>query len=61
LSWGVYACKVASSSRITNLFAQGAKIARESGIAQDGDLVVITGGVPVGTTGSTNLLKVEKV
>ncbi len=61
LSWGVRAFKVASGSRITDLFAQGAKIARESGLAQDGDLVVITGGVPVGTTGSTNLLKVEKV
>jgi len=26
-----------------------------------GDLVVITAGVPIGVTGSTNLLKVEQV
>lgn len=61
LSWGVRAFKVASGSRITDLFAQGAEVARQSGLAKKGDLVVITGGVPVGVSGSTNLLKVEKV
>lgn len=61
LSWGVRAFKVASVSKITALFTQGAKIAKESGLAKDGDLIVITGGVPVGLSGSTNLLKVEKV
>jgi pyruvate kinase len=61
LSWGVRAFKVAAATKIMDLFAQGAKVAKESGIAHDNDLVVITGGVPVGTTGGTNLLKVEKV
>jgi pyruvate kinase len=31
------------------------------GLAKTGDLIVITGGIPVGVVGSTNLLKVEKV
>jgi pyruvate kinase len=26
-----------------------------------GDLIVITGGIPLGIAGSTNLLKVEKI
>ncbi|NIO08770.1 MAG: hypothetical protein GTO40_12455 [Deltaproteobacteria bacterium] len=30
-------------------------------IARPGDLIVITGGIPIGVAGSTNLLKVEKV
>jgi pyruvate kinase len=30
-------------------------------LAQDGDLVVITGGIPLGVSGSSNLLKVERV
>ena len=61
LSWGVRAFQVPEPSRIADLFARGARIARETGLAQDGDLVVITGGVPIGVSGSTNLLKVERV
>lgn len=61
ISWGVHSFQAASTSRILNLFAQGARVARESGLAKDGDLVVITGGVPVGIAGGTNLLKVEKL
>jgi len=59
LSWGVHAYEVSEPSKIADLFARGAKVARETGVAHDGDLVVITGGVPIGVPGSTNLLKVE--
>jgi pyruvate kinase len=61
LSWGVVAFKVELASKIIDMFAQGARIARESGLAKSGDLVIITGGVPVGRAGSTNVLKVETV
>jgi pyruvate kinase len=61
LSWGVIAFKVKLGLKITDMFAQGASIAKDSGLAKEGDLVVITGGVPVGRRGSTNLLKVETV
>jgi pyruvate kinase len=61
LSWGVRACKVPSVSRIMNLFAQGTRMAKKLGLARDGDLVVITGGVPIGVAGTTNLVKVQKI
>ena len=61
ISWGVRAFQVPEPSRIADLFARGARIARETGLAHDGDLIVITGGVPIGVSGSTNLLKVERV
>ncbi len=61
LSWGVQSHKVTAASRVADLFVQGARVARESGLAHDGDLVVITGGVPMGVTGGTNLLKVERI
>jgi len=61
LSWGVRAFKVPDASRISDLFAQGAKVAKAIGLAGKGDLIVITGGVPVGVSGSTNLLKVEMI
>ena len=61
LSWGVSAFRVPGARKVSQLFAEGATIAREAGIAVDGDLIIITGGVPVGVSGSTNLLKVEKL
>jgi pyruvate kinase len=35
--------------------------AREAGALQDGDVVVLTAGIPVGAPGSTNMLRVETV
>jgi pyruvate kinase len=61
LSWGVRAFQIPEPSKIAMLFTRGARVAKRTGLAQDGDLVVITGGVPIGVSGSTNLLKVERV
>jgi len=46
---------------VEDLFATGAKLSKELGLAKTGDLIIITGGIPVGVTGSTNLLKVEQL
>jgi len=61
LSWGIRAFQTPEPSNIAALFTRGAKVAKRTGLAHDGDLVVITGGVPIGISGSTNLLKVERV
>ena len=61
LSWGVRTFQIPEASRIADLFTRGAAVAKKAGLAHDGDLVVITGGVPIGLSGSTNLLKVERV
>jgi pyruvate kinase len=61
LRWGVYPFQIAGPSSVKELFATGAKLSKELGLAKTGDSIVITGGIPVGVAGSTNLLKVEKV
>lgn len=61
LSWGVHALQIPEPSNISTLFSRGARVARRTGMAREGDLVVITGGIPIGVPGSTNLLKVERV
>jgi pyruvate kinase len=61
LRWGVYPFQIAGPSSVEELFATGAKLSKELGLAKRGDLIVITGGIPVGVVGSTNLLKVEKI
>jgi len=61
LHWGVRPIVIAQLSSVEEQFATGARLAKELGIAKPGDLIVITGGIPVGVAGSTNLLKVERV
>ncbi len=61
LRWGVYPFQIAGASSVEELFTTGARLAKEVGLAKTGDLIVTTGGIPVGVAGSTNLLKVEEV
>ena len=61
LRWGVYPIRIPEQKSIDELFATGVRLAKEMRIAKAGDLIVITGGMPIGVAGSTNLLKVEKV
>ena len=61
LSWWVQVSHITASSSVDELFATGAQLCKDLGLARPGDLIVITGGIPIGVPGSTNLLKVEKV
>lgn len=59
LYWGVYPYYVKEVSSTDELFELAMKTALDSGLAQDGDLVVITAGVPVGVSGTTNMIKAQ--
>jgi pyruvate kinase len=61
LCWGVQVCQVAAPSSVDTLFDIGAEVPKSLGLAKAGDLVVITAGLPLGVTGTTNLLKVERI
>lgn len=61
LSWGVYPALSRSQKTTDDLFLHAVDCAKQLGLAVDGDRVVITGGVPLDTSGTTNLLKVEIV
>ena len=57
LCWGIVPYlteEVASTDRI---FSLSAETALKEGLVQDGDTIVITAGVPLGRTVSTNLIK----
>ena len=43
------------------LFALCMDLAKKEGLVQPGETVVITAGVPIGKSGSTNLIKVQTV
>ncbi len=61
LCWGVQVSQIATPSAVEELFAMGAILPKRLGVAEPGDLVVITAGIPLGVPGTTNLLKVEKI
>ncbi len=61
LSWGVYPIMAEEKKTTDELFEHAAERALESGMIEKGDLVVITGGSPVGISGTTNVLKVKLV
>ena len=61
LDWGVHPVQIPEQKSIDGLFASGVRLAKEMKVVSPGDLIVITGGIPIGVAGSTNLLKVEKI
>jgi len=61
LSWGVYPMLSELKETTDELFEEAVDRALESGIVKNGDLVVITAGIPVGISGTTNILKVHLV
>jgi pyruvate kinase len=61
LSWGVIPFLVDQASTTDEMFDKSVEKAFESGYVKNGELVVITGGVPIGVSGTTNILKVHIV
>ncbi|MDR1464512.1 MAG: pyruvate kinase [Oscillospiraceae bacterium] len=61
LSWGVYPVLAQIQSSSDALFRHAVDCAQQIDMVKNGDLVVITAGIPLGTTGTTNILKVATV
>jgi len=61
LSWGVYPFLAEYNNSPDDIFHHAVEIAVENELVKNGDLVVITAGVPVGISGKTNILKVHVV
>lgn len=61
MSWGVVPVMTKEMENTDALFEHAVNSAVKKGLLHDGDLVVITAGVPLGVSGTTNLLKVQVV
>ena len=61
MSWGVMPVLCEEQNTEDALFKHAMARSKECGFVKDGDLVVITAGVPLGIPGTTNLLKVQTV
>ena len=61
LNWGVTAVQSPRLRRLVDIFSEGQKAALQTGLARPGDLAVLVTGVPTGTPGHTNLMRVMQV
>ena len=59
--WGVYPVKSPKTVSTDEVIDTSVNIALDSGYIKNGDIVIVTAGVPVGVSGTTNLLKVHVV
>ncbi|UOO38214.1 pyruvate kinase [Oscillospiraceae bacterium CM] len=61
VSWGVTPIRGKSLRSTDELFEEGIRAALETKIVQQGDIVVLTAGVPIGISGTTNLIKAQQI
>ena len=61
LSWGVVPMLIDEVEDTDVLFDRAVDAAERTGLVHSGDLVVITAGVPLGISGTTNMMKVHVV
>ena len=61
LSWGVYSVLTKRFHSTDDVIVASVDKALEAKFINNGDIVVITAGIPVGTIGTTNLIKVHTV
>ncbi len=59
LSWGVQPILLEKEDNAEELFLHAVEAAERAGLVSIGDLTVLTAGVPLGITGTTNLIKVQ--
>lgn len=59
LEWGVEPVLITEEQDASQLFEKAVDVAEAAGFVSKGELVVLTGGVPLGVSGTTNLIKVQ--
>src|SRR5262245_19142833 len=61
LTWGVHPIHGEDAHNFADMVQRAVRVARQQKIAQPGERVVITAGVPFGTPGATNILRIAYV
>ncbi|MBN1366327.1 MAG: pyruvate kinase [Dehalococcoidales bacterium] len=61
ICWGIFPIRGRKITRVSNMFETAVVQCRNLKIVKPGDLIIITGGIPIGQAGTTNMLKVELI
>jgi pyruvate kinase len=61
VAWGLHCVLTEDAHDLDDVVQRATEMAVQEGFAKSGERIVITAGVPLGTSGSTNLLRVAFV
>ena len=61
LSWGITSLMMPLAHSTDELIEMSTALAKENGFLHNGELAVVTAGVPVGISGTTNMIKIHMV
>jgi len=61
LAWGIHCVQTSDALDLEDMVNKACTIAHSEGFARSGDRIAITAGVPMGTSGSTNMLRIAFV
>ncbi|XIF19751.1 MAG: pyruvate kinase [Acetilactobacillus jinshanensis] len=61
INWGVQPILVNRPNNASQLFEEASNKAVETGLAKEGDMILIVGGAPAAQKGTTNLIKVQLI
>ena len=61
LSWGITSLMMPLAHNTDELIEMSTALAKENGFLHNGELAVVTAGVPVGISGTTNMIKIHMV
>ena len=61
LVWGVHTVKTSYFDKFDNVVDSAIQVSEKEGFAAKGQKLIVTAGVPFGTPGTTNILRIVKV
>ncbi|MRI80602.1 pyruvate kinase [Aerococcaceae bacterium DSM 109653] len=61
LTWGVEPFVIEKPGSTDEMLDSATALSQEKGYAKEGDLIIITAGVPVGESGTTNIMKIQVI
>ena len=61
ISWGITPLMMALAHSTDELIEMSTSLAKENGYLHDGELAVVTAGVPVGVSGTTTMIKIHMI
>ena len=61
LAWGVHSVHISDVSDVDQMTERACEVARAQGFAKSGEMIVAIAGMPFGTPGTTNLVRIATV
>jgi len=61
LAWGVHSAHTRDVASVAEMVERACQFARDEGFAKPGDTILISAGMPFGTPGATNLLRIAQI